>query len=180
MSNFDGEMIVTADVYRGFGFLGDDNYSMDCQLLSANTGDQIRLRLTMGQYIDYIYPAGAQDVCTMLSSPGTWFWHSYPDLAGPFVPRNGLHQALLGGWLYGNDQGLSPASAGDGRTWGSFWGTHLYFEETGGCCHGVKGDAIGFVRAFSWEYQVISSNSGARRGDNDERVAVQAPDIVME
>jgi hypothetical protein len=83
-------------------------------------------------------PAGsgalAQSMCTLLSSPGTWFWHSTLDsavatadataatAAGPWKARVGNHDALLGGWLYNTDGATgAPADAGDDRTWGVFW-----------------------------------------------------------
>jgi hypothetical protein len=128
-ASWDGQMIVTADEYNnGYGAYGDDNYSAQCSLYDAYPGDggQLVIRLTMGVYVDYLKPAGstsdgsAQTMCTMLSSPGTWFWHSTISADGPFQSRNGNHQSLLGGWLY-DAQGAAPADEGDDRTWGVFW-----------------------------------------------------------
>jgi hypothetical protein len=53
----------------------------------------ITIRMKMGVYTDYLKPAGAgtdaQTLCTLLSSAGTWFWHSTLGENGPFQARVG-------------------------------------------------------------------------------------------
>jgi hypothetical protein len=157
---WDGTISVTAAMYnQGFGSLGGANFATPCGLFDAYPGDDVEGKLTvrmrMGVYVDYLKPAGtgafAQTLCTMLSTPGTWFRHSTVGEFGPWRNRNGIHDALLGGWLYTDEQ---PADAGDDRTWGNFWGTKLYFEETGLCCHAAKGDMIGFTRSLRVDLKV--------------------------
>jgi hypothetical protein len=68
---FDGTISVTRFTYEsGIGVSGSDNYAVPCSLLDSLTSGRIRLRLTMGQYVDYFYPAGDQTVCEMLREPG--------------------------------------------------------------------------------------------------------------
>jgi hypothetical protein len=99
---------------NGYGVQGGDNWSDVCSKFDAFAGDTgvLVIRLTMGVYVDYLKPAGsgaeAQTMCTLLSSPGTWFWHSTLDsavatadatvatAAGPWKARVGNHNALVG------------------------------------------------------------------------------------
>ena len=65
---FDGSISNTAEHYnQGLGTIGDNNFSKSCHLYDSFPGRKIKIRLTMGEYIDYLIPAGEQTLCEMLS-----------------------------------------------------------------------------------------------------------------
>lgn len=75
-----------------------------CGSYASVPKENLLVKITMGTFIDYFRPV--QDLCTMLSSPGRWYWHSFTE-TGVYTVRNGNHGALLGGWVpYGQDIAL--------------------------------------------------------------------------
>jgi hypothetical protein len=68
----------------------------------------LRVRVTMGTNVDYFKPVNS--LCAMLTTVGSWYFHSYVGENGPWQAVNGNHSALLGGFF--------PYQSQDTRVWG--------------------------------------------------------------
>jgi hypothetical protein len=156
-ASIDGRTHLTELTYQN-GFSASVASADDvrqCGDYDAIAFERLYVKITMGEFVDYLRPA--LNFCSMLSSVGMYYWHSWSQ-DGPWTLRWGNHSALLGGWaVYGTD--LETNSAGvQKRVWGTFWGAPNgpvgYHGEPGGCCHSTSFTTPAFFQKFTIEVMV--------------------------
>jgi hypothetical protein len=165
---------------NGFNVLSENTY-LNGVTASAASADDIRscsdydnvpfgnivVKLTMGEFVDYVKPL--QTLCSLMASksPNPWFYHAWSE-DGPWTLRWGNHDALLGGWnVYGTDLDIVSAVDSDGvtrqrqrREWGTFWGAPAvggYTAEPGACCHASAGQQYQFFQKLTIDVKVLAA-----------------------
>jgi len=138
----DGTVTFEANLYvTGYGNLGDSNF-IDESMISGLVpmGDDVIVKVTMGDYVDYYKPIGGSDLLTMLTSSTQHLWsfsHDQPFIAPNYYSSPTLLGGSAAGW---------PA---DGRVYLSFWGGTGSLS--GGCCQSEPSGAQGWSQSFSIE-----------------------------
>jgi len=115
IAQFDGTLHISESTYiNGLGALGDSNFAEAASNYDLY-GDDVIIKVTMGDYIDYFKPTSGNTLEDMLASHDKHLWSSAVN--GVFIAPayvSGSPGTLLGG------SALNYPS--DGRSYLTFWG----------------------------------------------------------
>lgn len=122
---------------------GDSVWWLSCataEYAAASAGVSIKMKLTMGDVVDYFRPTGDNSLCDMLASNTK---HQFSPDGETWYTPDYWHSASMGGSASGWPRNNVP---GDQRAFLSFWGSTG--SAVSGCCHNSLTDYQAWNKPF--------------------------------